>query len=64
MIVSQASLVEDTAAGEATAREDLKVLVKPASGHKCERCWTYSETVGQDEKHPTLCARCASVVEE
>ena len=64
LIVSQASLVEDTAAGEATAREDLKVLVKPASGHKCERCWTYSETVGQDEKHPTLCARCASVVEE
>ena len=43
-------------------KEDLKVTVKPAAGHKCERCWVYSDTVGQDPEHPTLCTRCAAVV--
>ena len=60
LIVSQAELHEGVGeAGEATTREDLKVAVKAAEGHKCERCWIYSDTVGQDAEHPTLCARCA-----
>ena len=63
LIVSQAKLIAGTAGGtEATGREDLKVTVKPAAGHKCERCWVYSDTVGQDPEHPTLCTRCAAVV--
>ncbi|WP_026485563.1 isoleucine--tRNA ligase [Caldanaerobius polysaccharolyticus] len=37
---------------------DRKVVVSSAPGEKCERCWMYSETVGQDPQHPTLCARC------
>ena len=42
LIVSQAELHEGlTEAGEATTREDLKVVVKAAEGHKCERCWIY-----------------------
>jgi len=40
------------------------VTVSRASGHKCERCWVYSETVGDCEEHPTLCHRCADVVQE
>ena len=63
LIVSQAELHEGlTEAGEATTREDLKVVVKAAEGHKCERCWIYSDTVGKDVEHPTLCARCAEAV--
>jgi len=63
LIVSQASVVEGLEGGaEATGREDLKVTVKSAEGHKCERCWIYSDTVGQDPEHPTLCARCSAVV--
>ena len=63
LIVSQAELHEGIGdAGEATTREDLKVAVKAAEGHKCERCWIYSDTVGQDAEHPTLCARCAEAV--
>ncbi len=38
-------------------------LVLPAEGARCERCWTHCETVGSDTAHPTLCARCAAVVE-
>ncbi|SHE37281.1 Isoleucyl-tRNA synthetase [Caldanaerobius fijiensis DSM 17918] len=37
---------------------DRKVVVSTAPGEKCERCWMYSETVGQNPEHPTICARC------
>ncbi len=63
LIVSQAVLHEGlTEEGEATERKDLKVAVTPAEGHKCERCWTYDVTVGQDPAHPTLCRRCIEVL--
>jgi isoleucyl-tRNA synthetase len=39
---------------------DPKVI--HASGHKCERCWMWSESVGTHKDHLTLCDRCASVV--
>ncbi len=50
------------ALGATGAAAEITVTVSKASGDKCERCWTYSETVGKDSEHPTLCARCASVV--
>ena len=63
LIVSQVEVNEGAAGGEeATGRADLKVTVKPADGHKCERCWTYSESVGKNPDHPDLCERCAAVV--
>jgi isoleucyl-tRNA synthetase len=40
----------------------LAVVVERAPGEKCERCWIYSETVGQDAEHPTVCRRCAAVL--
>ena len=40
----------------------LSVTVNPAAGDKCERCWVREESVGQNEEHPQLCDRCASVV--
>lgn len=42
--------------------ENLSVKVERAQGEKCERCWIYSDTVGHDAGHPTLCTRCAKVV--
>ncbi len=42
--------------------ENLSVKVERAQGAKCERCWIYSDSVGHDTEHPTLCARCAKVV--
>ncbi len=44
--------------------EGLSVTVSKADGEKCERCWKFSDTVGQDENHPTLCAHCAKVMKE
>ncbi len=42
--------------------EAPEIEVVKAEGEKCERCWSYSNTVGSDSEHPTLCARCAAVV--
>ncbi len=63
LIVSQASVVTGLEGGtEATGREDLMVTVKAAEGQKCERCWIYSDSVGEDAEHPTLCHRCVEVL--
>ncbi|MBQ8000486.1 MAG: isoleucine--tRNA ligase [Ruminococcus sp.] len=45
------------------AEGELTVTVNKAQGEKCERCWAYSKTVGENADHPTLCARCAAVIE-
>lgn len=44
--------------------EKLEVEVVHAEGEKCERCWMFSRTVGQNTTHPTLCSRCASVIKK
>ncbi|MBE6838200.1 MAG: isoleucine--tRNA ligase [Ruminococcus sp.] len=41
----------------------LKITITKAEGEKCERCWTFSETVGKNAEHPTLCERCAKEVQ-
>lgn len=60
------SAVEIAKGGEAVAGEveGLQVEVKRAPGEKCERCWQYKESVGTNATHPTLCARCASILEQ
>ncbi len=44
--------------------EGLAVEVRKAGGEKCERCWIYSEELGTDPAHPTLCPRCTQVMRE
>jgi isoleucyl-tRNA synthetase len=44
--------------------EGLSVDVKASAANKCDRCWHYSEDVGENVEvnpaHPTLCGRCDS----
>jgi len=64
-IVSKVNLSELPSGKELTLEaslEALNVSVTKAPGEKCERCWKYSETVGEDRDHPTICHRCAHVV--
>ncbi|MGH9357512.1 MAG: isoleucine--tRNA ligase [Terriglobia bacterium] len=42
----------------------LKIGVARAAGKKCERCWNYSERVGEDKDHPTVCERCSAALAE
>ncbi len=58
LIVSAVEAVLDEA-----AEEDVVYTIEKADGCKCERCWCYSTTVGENAAHPDLCARCAIVIE-
>ena len=42
------------------AKGPLQVEVKASAATKCDRCWHYSEDVGQHPDHPALCGRCIS----
>ena len=54
-IVSQVEIHEGNA---------LKVEIQKADGQKCERCWNYSPRVGEFERYPTVCERCAEALGE
>ena len=55
LIVSQVEV-------EPAAGAELAIEVAKAAGVKCERCWNYATTVGQDAACPTFCERCARAV--
>jgi len=59
-IVSSAELIsgKESAPGEAVSgqRSPIKILVSKAGGHKCPRCWVYTEAEQE------LCPRCSEVV--
>jgi isoleucyl-tRNA synthetase len=67
LIVSEAILASDgamTGAVQSEALKGLKILVRQASGKKCERCWNYSTHVGESADYPTLCERCLAAIAE
>ncbi len=41
----------------------LTVGVLRAGGAKCERCWNFSELIGREKRHPSLCERCVPVID-
>ena len=45
---------------KAASKDAQKILVKPSSQAKCERCWHYVASVGVDADHQTICGRCVS----
>ncbi|MDD4401176.1 MAG: isoleucine--tRNA ligase [Desulfitobacteriaceae bacterium] len=49
---------------QAETHEGLAILISPAEGEKCERCWMFNKAVGENQEHPTLCPRCATVIEQ
>jgi isoleucyl-tRNA synthetase len=54
-----------SAAPEAALQfEDGAILIEKADGEVCDRCRQVRTDVGVDEKLPTLCGRCAHLVEE
>lgn len=61
-LASQVELVESIEAiaplPYQAAVEGLGIGLTHADGHKCDRCWNYSERVGESESDPLLCERC------
>jgi len=64
LIVSQVCLVDvlDGDGHQAEGVEGLTIAVAAANGEKCERCWHYSEQLGTDSVHPTICPKCVEAV--
>jgi len=61
-IVSQVEIIQGKSETEVVECENtpkVYVKVETASGEKCERCWMFSETVGDDKENPTICHRCS-----
>ncbi|MEO6817985.1 MAG: isoleucine--tRNA ligase, partial [Edaphobacter sp.] len=60
--LSQVTIQARSAAHESIAQFAEGHPIK-ASGTKCERCWRYTTDVGNQEKYPTVCLRCAEALE-
>lgn len=64
-IVSDVEVLKD---GVGTMQSEdldgLSVTVQKAQGEKCERCWIYSDSVGNCDEHKTLCSRCAAILKD
>ncbi len=39
---------------------ERRILVKPSTYEKCDRCWHYRADVGVDAEHAHICGRCVS----
>ncbi|WP_022668652.1 isoleucine--tRNA ligase [Desulfospira joergensenii] len=65
-IVSSVCLVDSTDSAAYQGREipGLEIGVKKAEGEKCERCWRFDQTIGDDPNHPTACERCATALKK
>ncbi len=66
-ITSAGTLTTAPASAGAFALPDVAnvaVVVSPAPGEKCQRCWRVLPEVGKDAAHPDLCGRCAAAVED
>jgi isoleucyl-tRNA synthetase len=59
--VSQVELqMIDSALGEAPT----SVEFANAGGDKCNRCWRFTDDVGNEGRYPDVCARCADALEK
>lgn len=57
-IISGLEIEEDARKDE----EKIGIKVEVADGEKCERCWMYSTTVGEDKDNPSICHRCSEAL--
>lgn len=65
LIVSDLVVEKSTTDVPETAMKfnDVSILVEPAQGETCQRCRAIKEDVGSHQELPTLCNRCAEIVE-
>lgn len=64
LIVSDLEILSvENAPEDATKFDDLAVKVEVASGEVCQRCRMIKTDVGENPELPTLCHRCATIVE-
>jgi len=58
-IVSQVKVTDQQAtSGSEFSEPGIFVSVAKADGGKCQRCWNYSDSVGEDKNHKDICKKC------
>ena len=62
-IVSRIEIEKATGSHEYEEFDGLFIKAENIEEEKCERCWMHVEGIGEAKAHPTLCPRCAEVVE-
>jgi len=60
-LVGGVVLGDGAGAPESPVVPGLRVRVERAAGRKCARCWNM-RALGDDPRHPDICARCAAVI--
>ena len=61
--VSRVTVTLAQKAGAAdSGQQAMAIEISTAPGAKCERCWNYSESVGKDSLHRTICQNCIEAV--
>lgn len=62
-IVSQVDLEENDSGNYVAENVNgLSVTISRANGEKCERCWSFSDTVGKNSNNENICSRCADIL--
>jgi len=64
-ITSGVSFSSDDAPADAYTFDEVPgvaVVVRPAKGEKCVRCWKVLDDIGADKGYPEVCPRCADAV--
>lgn len=62
-IVSQVDLKENDSGNYIAENvKGLSVTISRANGKKCERCWSFSDTVGKNSNNENICSRCADIL--
>lgn len=62
-IVSEVLLIKGTGGNfRGEVEKGLSITVSKASGEKCERCWSFSNTVGKNSTNEKICSRCATIL--
>jgi isoleucyl-tRNA synthetase len=49
--------------GSSSDSSDAIFNIEKSKAPKCERCWRYVADVGNEEKYPTVCLRCADALD-
>ena len=66
LLASQIELIDDSSKLQGLAHQTTtasgKIGVTTADGVKCDRCWNYSDTIGANTEHPTVCNRCVDAL--
>lgn len=63
-IVSRIEIQKGKKDEEYSNFKDLFIKAENISEEKCERCWMHVEGIGENKSHPTICPRCAEVIEK